>query len=77
MYHKYWDGSQWGPSATGWEPLGGVFTSPAAAVAWSANRLDIFGLGTDYQMYHKYWDGNQWGPSATGWEPLGGVFTEP
>ena len=77
MYHKYWDGSKWGPSATGWEPLGGVFSSPPAVAAWSANRLDIFGLGTDRQMYHKYWDGSKWGPSATGWEPLGGVFSEP
>ena len=26
MYHKWWDGSTWGPS--GWEPLGGIFTMP-------------------------------------------------
>jgi Pro-kumamolisin, activation domain/Repeat of unknown function (DUF346) len=77
MYHKYWDGSKWGPSPTGWEALGGVFTSPPSAVAWGANRLDIFGLGTDRQMYHKYWNGSQWGPSPTGWEALGGVFTSP
>jgi hypothetical protein len=34
MYHKWWDGSNWGPS--GWEPLGGVFTSPPAAVPGEA-----------------------------------------
>ncbi len=46
-----------------------------AVVSWSANRLDIFGLGTDNQMYHKYWDPSTgWGPSPTDWEPLGGVF---
>jgi len=77
MYHKYWDGSHWGPSPTGWEPLGGIFSSPPAAAAWGPNRLDIFGLGTDRQMYHKYWDGSHWGPSPTGWEPLGGVFSSP
>ena len=27
--------------------------SSAGATAWSANRLDIFGLGTDNAMYHK------------------------
>src|SRR5207253_1957534 len=77
MYHKWWDGSNWGPSITDWEPLGGVFTSPPVVVAWAANRLDIFGLGTDQQMYHKWWDGSNWGPSITDWEPLGGVFSEP
>ena len=77
MYHKFWDGSHWGPTPTTWEPLGGVFTSPPAVVAWGPNRLDIFGLGTDNQMYHKFWDGSHWGPTPTTWEPLGGVFTSP
>jgi Repeat of unknown function (DUF346) len=45
------------------------------ATCWGANRLDIFGLGTDNQMYHKAWDGNAWLPSPTGWEPLGGNFS--
>jgi hypothetical protein len=74
MYHKAWDGSNWQPSVTGWEALGGVFNSPPSAVSWGANRLDIFGLGTDNQMFHKAWDGSNWQPSATGWEALGGVF---
>jgi hypothetical protein len=74
MYHKYWDGSNWGPSKTDWEWLGGVFNSPPAAVSWGSNRLDIFGLGTDNSMYHKYWDGSNWGPSKIDWEGLGGVF---
>jgi hypothetical protein len=66
MYHKSWDGFQWGPSTTGWEALGGVFNSAPAVVSWAPNRLDIFALGTDTQMYHKYWDGSKWGPSQTG-----------
>ena len=45
-----------------------------AVVSWGANRLDIFGLGTDNQMYHKAWDGSAWRPSPKDWEPLGGVF---
>jgi hypothetical protein len=44
-------------------------------VSWAAERLDIFGLGTDNQMYHKYWSPSTgWGPSQTGWEAIGGVF---
>jgi hypothetical protein len=43
-------------------------------VSWAANRLDIFGIGTDGAAYHKYWDGRAWGPSQTGWEYLGGGF---
>ena len=38
-----------------------------------ANRLDVFGLGTDSGMWHKAWDGSSWHPSLTGWESLGGV----
>jgi Repeat of unknown function (DUF346) len=73
MFHKYWDGSKWGPSQTGWEGLGGTFNSPPAVVSWAADRLDIFGLGTNNEMFHKYWQGS-WGPSQTGWEALGGIF---
>ncbi len=48
-----------------------------AAVAWGANRLDIFALGTDNSMYHKAWDGSAWQPSMTNWEALGGTFNTP
>jgi hypothetical protein len=24
LYHKWWDGSRWHPSVTGWEPMGGI-----------------------------------------------------
>jgi hypothetical protein len=26
LYHKWWDGSAWGPSVTGYEALGGVIS---------------------------------------------------
>jgi hypothetical protein len=35
LYHKWWDGSAWGPSLTGYENLGGVisaFRAPKALV---------------------------------------------
>jgi hypothetical protein len=55
---------------------GTVADATLAAVTWSADRLDIFGLGTDDQMYHKSWQGN-WGPSLTGFDALGGKFNSP
>jgi hypothetical protein len=77
MYHKAWTGTAWAPSISGWEPQGGAFTNTPATVAWGSNRLDVFDLGTDYQMYHKAWTGTAWYPAGGGWEPLGGVFNEP
>ena len=71
MFHKWWDGTNWGPSRTDWEWLGGTFNSPPAAVSWGPNRLDIFGVGVDNTMFHKWWDGTNWGPSRTDWVSLG------
>jgi len=61
LWHRWWDGSSWG----GWEsltgilesPLDGPRLSPAAldAAAWAANRLDIFGVGTDSALWHRWW----------------------
>ena len=47
LYHKWWNGSAWGPSLTGYERMGGVCISPPKAVAWGPNRLDVFVIGTD------------------------------
>jgi hypothetical protein len=76
LYHKWWDGSAWGPSLTGYERQGGVCTSPPRAAAWGPNRLDVFVIGTDAALYHKWWDGSAWGPSLTGYERQGGVIVE-
>ena len=73
MYHKWWNGSSWGPSLTGYEAMGGVCTSVPQAVAWGPNRLDVFVTGTDQALYHKWWNGSSWGPSLTGYEAMGGV----
>ena len=73
LYHKWFDGSAWGPSPTGYESLGGVCMSSPRAVSWGPNRLDIFVIGTDGALYHKWFDGSAWGPSPTGYESLGGV----
>jgi len=47
----------------GWESLGGTLETPLTgarlsgidAVAWAANRLDIFGVGTDCALCHRWW----------------------
>jgi len=72
LYHKYWNGSAWGPSQAGFEGLGGVCLASPVAVAWEADRLDAFVIGTDRALYHKSWSG-AWGPSQGGFERLGGV----
>jgi hypothetical protein len=59
-YHKWWDGSHWGPSPTDWESLWGETLSPVTAVSWGPNRLDLIVRGTDDVTYHKWWDGSNW-----------------
>ncbi|MFC5477764.1 M43 family zinc metalloprotease [Massilia suwonensis] len=76
LYHKWWNGSAWGPSVTGYEKMGGVCTSVPQAVAWGPNRLDVFVTGTDSALYHKWWNGSAWGPSLTGYEFMGGVCVD-
>ncbi len=76
MYHKWWNGSAWGPSVTGYEKMGGACTSVPQAVAWGPNRLDVFVTGTDSALYHKWWNGSAWGPSLTGYEFMGGVCVD-
>jgi ABC-type taurine transport system substrate-binding protein len=77
LYHKWFTGSAWGPSLTGYERMGGICTSPPRAVAWGANRLDVFVTGADSALYHKWWDGSTWGPSLSGpFERMGGVIVD-
>ncbi len=76
-YHKWWNGSAWGPSLTGYESLGGVCNTAPEVIAWGANRLDAFVLGTNSALYHKWWNGSAWGPSVAGWEYLGGICESP
>ncbi len=73
LYHKWWNGTNWGPSVTGYEAMGGICTSVPQAVSWGPNRLDVFVTGTDSALYHKWWNGAAWGPSITGYENMGGV----
>jgi hypothetical protein len=77
MYHKWYDGTGWAPSVSGYEYMGGVCMSAPEVASWGPNRLDAFVLGTDHALYHKWYDGTGWGPSTTGYESLGGVCMSP
>ncbi|MBB4080640.1 V8-like Glu-specific endopeptidase [Lewinella aquimaris] len=74
LYHKWWNGSAWGPSVSGYEAMGGTIIGRAEAVAWGPNRLDVFVIGTNSALYHKWWNGSAWGPSLTGYEAMGGTI---
>jgi hypothetical protein len=45
-----------------------------AVTSFAADRVDIFGLGTDNGMYHKAWNGSAWVPEPD-WDALGGEFS--
>jgi serine protease AprX len=75
LYHKWFDGSNWGPSLTGYEFMGGTIVGQPRVVAWGPNRLDVFVVGTNRALYHKWWNGASWGPSLTGYEAMGGIVT--
>jgi hypothetical protein len=79
VHHKWWDGSRWGPGASGdeWEPLGGETVGPVSAMSGGHQPLDLFMRGLDYTAHHKWWDGSQWRPSESDWESLGLVVTAP
>jgi len=77
LYHKWWDGANWGPAVQGYEYMGGICSSPPEVVSWGSNRLDAFVLGTDSALYHKWWDGANWGPSVTDYEYMGGICASP
>ena len=60
------------PTWSSWENLGGVLTSAPSAVSWgNQNRIDVFARGTDNGLWHKWWTGSSW----SGWESLGGSLT--
>ena len=72
-YYKYWDGSQWQPSATEFLSKGGDFKTSPEVVSWGENRLDIYGVrGKDSMLQHMTWYGSGWYPSDNTWETLGG-----
>jgi hypothetical protein len=79
FYHKAWNGSAWVPSSPNqWDAVNGQglgrLNGRPAVVSPSANRIDVFGQGTDGAVYHKANLGSGW---PAGWDFVGGVFNGP
>ena len=64
---------QQGQAWTGWNSLGGVYTSPPSAVSWGPGRIDVFMLGQNHDLRWLKFDDNQWSAEQS----LGGVYTSP
>jgi Repeat of unknown function (DUF346) len=74
VFHKWWNGSSWGPSLRGFEYMGA--SSSSIAVTDRSGLLDLFGYDRNGALQHKWWNGSSWNPAVTGWENLGGdAFT--
>jgi len=80
LQHKWFSGSVWGPSQTGWATIGGT---PAIGhgykidvVSWAPGRLDIFRRSQDdSSIAYRYWNGTSWQPTfgaAPLWMALNG-----
>ena len=69
LTHKYWDGSQWGPSGDKLETLASWPALDMTATTWGSDRLDIFGINEEGKINHQYYDGTAWQPEP---ETLGG-----
>ena len=67
---KWFDGTQWGPSPTGWADLGGSLVGEPAAVSLRGGRISVFAVGTDGQLWRIDWNGTAWSP----WQPMGGAL---
>lgn len=74
LHNRYWNGRSWGPSATGFQDLGGELAGPVVAGCFGPERFTIFGIGRDGALKTKWWSGRAWGPSEHGWEDHGGRF---
>ena len=72
MYHKRLWGNPEKDDLSAWEWLGGIFTSAPAAIAWGAERVDVFGVGMDHAMYQRTANGETW---SANWQSIGGTFT--
>lgn len=68
--HKWWDGYQWGPSASTVENLGGDVATAPIAISWGKERQDIFAANLKGVLYHKFFDGYAWQPSGSDFESL-------
>lgn len=75
LQHKWFDGSNWGPSPTDWEAMGGAWVGGRPQIAsTAANRLDLV-INDGYGLIrHKEWDGTRWNPAVDQWSSLDRVM---
>jgi hypothetical protein len=74
MLNKWFDGSNWNPSGTGWQSLGNpalrVYFQGMPFITHNSHRINILALGTDRHIYNSYSSGAAW----SSWQDLGGDF---
>ncbi|MEU3010566.1 Dot/Icm T4SS effector Zinc-dependent metalloprotease LegP [Nocardia asteroides] len=78
VYTSWWHaGSDWSGIGDRWRNIGGVFPTRAtvAAVARTADNLDLFVTGNDGRVYTSWWQaGSDWSGIGDRWRGIGGVF---
>ena len=70
LQHKWFDGTAWGPSSTGWEWMGGWLGGRPALASPAAQQLDLVVVGGDGLLYMKSYTVAGWNPSVGGWAGL-------
>ncbi|KIX98981.1 uncharacterized protein Z520_05442 [Fonsecaea multimorphosa CBS 102226] len=76
LYHRYWDGSNWEPSTTDYENLGGFCTSRPVAASRKAGSLDILVRGGDAGLWHMSFSQDQPTPEQwSNWTQISGNQT--
>ena len=66
LTHKFYDGTAWQPSVTGWDTLTDLIPldlDKPATCSWEPDRIDVFAqqYGSDC-LVHTYYDGTTWKP---------------
>lgn len=64
---KWWTGTGFGPSTTGWWDLGGSLAGEPAVAAYRGSRISVLAAGTDAQLRRLDWDGTAW----SAWNGMG------
>jgi hypothetical protein len=65
--HEWFSGGGY----SGWESLGGTFTSAPAVAAMDNDHLDVYGTSTNGHLFHKGWTNETGWPA--GWDQKAGA----
>lgn len=75
LYRKFWNGSTWSPSTTGWTLVSAsapIMHSSPTAVSWGSGRLDVFYKRDDLTVVHGFTNTAGSSTPTWTWENLGG-----